>query len=262
METIQSQETSYPDIKTSIRTYKQQRNGAKVTLLGAIHLAHDRHYYPTLQQIMDDRSQEGAVVHYECVRKASPQETQAVIDRGDATRIMRRIRQIKSVVSLPYQFMDGMGLVTQKDHIALRDHWENHDASVIDLAQRFNTTSLAAMSAIGRLAATAIKHAPSELRAAKMLEVLSSPPEATSKNFLLRHLRPTIVDYRNDYALNAYDELQQAQPGRDAVLFWGEGHGKGLGEGLEARGFTQIDEQSVTAFHGETFMAQFVSANA
>lgn len=265
METLQSQPTPYPDVKTSVGTYKNKANGAEVTLLGAIHLAHDPHYYPTLQQIMDDKSQGGAVVHYERVRKAAPQETQAVIDAGDAVKIMRRVRQIQSIIELPYMLLDGIEFVRQKEGIALRDHWENHDATVIDLASRFDSTGLFALSAISKLVKPLVKYSNPEARAAGALETLGNPNRTTGKtinNLLSRSFKSTVVDYRNDYALNAYDNLQAEQPGRDAVLFWGEGHKEGLRNGLERRGFIQIDEQSIIAIHGEAFVAQFKPADA
>ncbi|HEX8762412.1 MAG TPA: hypothetical protein VF733_01505 [Candidatus Saccharimonadales bacterium] len=233
-------------IKTPIQTYEHLKEGKLVTLVGVVHMAQQSDYYPTIQDIIDGREADGAVVHFEGVRRSTKQEA-AIVQPSHA--ICNRVRRLRKIIDLPKMVYGDFNFFEQGKALKRRETWENHDATELQIAQRMPTTTLMATSLVLKTLGYSFNRLSPEERLALYKDSGDRFAETSEKvvRAIAKGFGPAIEVYRNDIALNAYDDLQEHDPGRDAVLLWGAGHLPGLGEGLVDRGFGLKEEQTLLA---------------
>ena len=241
-------EASSRYITTPIHAYTHPSSGSRVTVIGTIHAAQQPNYYPTIQDVIDTREAEGAKVHYE---KLKPSTTDEVRAARPASRYLRRLRRIHALAELPYTLFEDMSMVKQVEELTYRETWENHDATRLEMARHIDGPSLFLLSAASKGVLSVMKCLDAENRRALALtsleRMVANNDNSQVGRVAVNSLDLTILGYRNDIALNAYDELQVAEPGREAVLLWGQGHLIGLDEGFSQRGFVKTDVQQLLA---------------
>jgi len=142
-------------------------------------------------------------------------------------------------------------MVKQVEELTYRETWENHDATRLEMARHIDGPSLFLLSAASKGVLSVMKCLDAENRRALALtsleRMVANNDNSQVGRVAVNSLDLTILGYRNDIALNAYDELQVAEPGREAVLLWGQGHLIGLDEGFSQRGFVKTDVQQLLA---------------
>ncbi|HTE57134.1 MAG TPA: hypothetical protein VK694_00160 [Verrucomicrobiae bacterium] len=243
------QEAETGAVTTSIHTYVHREYENQVDVIGAIHVA-QLPYYEAIQGLIDSKHDDnGAVVHYEQIIKNTPEEFQqagrAVRARAECVRVMMR-----GVYGL-FGDLEEWGLVKQTSAITLRDDWQNYDATEIDLARRLSSFALRRHTLFVRGMKWLYEDMDPEERQKMVKEALMDREERPFSprilKLLIGDLSKQIVDYRNDIELEAVDGQIQDDPETDMVLLWGEGHLKGLGQGLLGRGFVKVDEDKLVA---------------
>ncbi|HEX8762413.1 MAG TPA: hypothetical protein VF733_01510 [Candidatus Saccharimonadales bacterium] len=243
-------ETNSNLLTTPTQTYEHLGEGKRVTLVGVTHYAQREDYYPTIQDIIDTNEDKGAAVHYEAFTLSTDKEIRAARPNFLVRKRIKMLRQIREATLADEARMAGeFNVILQDEGIAKGETWEAKDIADLEAAQQLRVRDIWFPWVASKVAEKNAEAATSE----KRLEMLQQRVSMLIKNGRdyvpspIREFRRTMVDYRNGVALNAYDQLQAAEPGRDAVLLWGAAHIAGLGEGLIERGFVKKDEQLFVA---------------
>lgn len=237
-------------ITTPVQFYTHPEYENQVSLFGMIHIAQP-HYYQGIQTWVDWTDKGGAVIHYERVKRATSEELQA-----SPRSVRAKAAHMESFMKSLYGWFDSFGLVKQSEAMTYRPHWENHDASILDLAERIGSSvirrNLIAVKVIELMFRRTGPDTKQDFLVSALHNILSDDNghEDTKRRLsgiLVGNSDGAVVDYRNDIALTAFDDQQRVAPGSDVTLIWGAGHLPGLGKGLENRGYTKAYEERVVA---------------
>lgn len=238
-------------LTTPITTYQSQETGSRVDLVGTVHLAQPE-YYTELQQFVDSRFKEDAVVQYERVRSCTLLEYQQ-LDINDR----EKIKHIYELLEGVYGLLDVPGLVKQIDAIKYHDNWQNIDITEGDLARSINNSTLIRHLGAISIIVTSFNKLDPVTRSKKIVDALTSidNPKTIRKRIvegvLLGSLNKPFVKDRNLIALKGLDSQHVINPEANVVLLWGSDHLPGLEKGLMRRSFKKVDEQKLIAIDSE-----------
>ncbi len=240
-------------VQTPIHTYTHPWYESQVDLIGMIHIA-QAPYYDTIQTIIDTKEAEGAAVHYEKIKQNTPEEHA----NADPLTIAKA-SQLRTMMKGIYGILEDLdlGLVKQLDSLTYPEHWQNHDATELDIASRLGSFTVMRHVGLIKLITSGFNLLDGDEERQQKRDILlkalhsatqeESPREKLIKKVLFGSLDDTILDYRNNIALRAYDRQQRVDPKAATVLIWGAGHLKGLGAGLARRGYKKVHEQKLVA---------------
>jgi hypothetical protein len=234
------------NIETPHLSYVRPDTDDRVDLVGLVHYAEPR-YYEQVQAIIDDRTAQGAVVHYETVKSVSQSEYDAA-----PRRVRRNIKRIDAIFRSIASLAEGAGLVGQVDSLVVRDGWELHDVDEVSLSTDLNGLALSGLAMLAKMGSILARIAPAEVKRDVVVQVLSTSEVHTGSLALRTLYDPNIavlLDDRNGTALTTADRHFASSVGSGLVLPWGAEHLEGLAAGFESRGFTKIAEQTLTAIH-------------
>lgn len=240
-------------VTTPIQTYSHPEFNNEISLVGMTHLA-EPSYYETVQKILDNQDAAGTVIHYERLQEPTTEQRQNLTPRQIA-----KMRLLGAIMSEIYSWGETSDFVQQLDHLQYRDHWENHDANRLDLLDHMNGPRLflqyLTIQAIGVAISRVEPHQRRKMIQEGLAEARQKPannPAPTSRKDRLTDILTgfddyAVLDYRNEIALDAFDDQQAVFPGSDVSLVWGVDHLPGLGAGLVERGYQKVDETSLIA---------------
>lgn len=236
------------NIISPVVTYEHAKYQNRIDLVGTVHIA-EPVYYQELQDFVDSRESQGATVHYEATPYPTPEQL-AVAPR----HVRRKVERISAVMGEFYGMLGEIdGLVTQTKGLTYRDSWENHDKTVLEMVEEMTRLTIDGLWAGVKLAKLANRLVGPDESQALMLQMLSN---ATAEKKVGLGERLTyfgrekhVVNARNVIALTALDEALETNRKQDMLLLWGAGHVEGLGEGVEKRGFVQINKRQLTAIN-------------
>ena len=107
--------------ETTIQEFRNPRTGSNIHLIGMIHVAQPE-FYDTIQQELRERDTAGSDIHYELVKRD---------DKPDyRLGLVAKMGIMKRSADMMGALFQGLGLVSQLDHIKLEDHWQNHDMTL------------------------------------------------------------------------------------------------------------------------------------
>jgi hypothetical protein len=236
-------------ISSPIHTYVHPERHSRIDLIGMIHIG-EASYYQRVQNIVDARNADGALTHYEMVKRAGTAELTTA-----PRRVQANVQRVRAIMRNVDSLFEGLDLTHQKKGLMYRQSWENHDTTEIDEAARMSTIPLSGLLMATRaMRAFAQTLPPNERRDLLVQNLQQTTNNLHSRQSPLKRLlygnnERVIIDYRNDIALEAIDNQLQEEPESDLVLLWGMGHLAGLGAGLKNRGFSKVDEQRLVAIH-------------
>ena len=235
-------------IKTPILTYKHPEHENQVDLVGMMHIA-EPVYYQTVQEFVDTRVADGAVVHYERSKIPTAQELSAA-----PPAVRRKVERVLGANREIYGMLGEIdGLVHQSKGLTYRDGWKNHDSTLLETVAGMNRLTVDGLCARVKLAKLAHRIMGPEEMQKILLEQLV---DATSKEpkpagFIetitsIGHKKHVILG-RNAVALAAFDAELRNNPAQDLLLLWGARHLQGMNKDVKNRGFVQTHEQYLTA---------------
>lgn len=237
-------------VESPIYTYEHPRYENQVDLVGTVHIA-EPGYYQEIQEYVDARADEGAVVHYELTKTPSAEEL-AAAPRAVRRKVERLIPLLRSLYS---SVSEIEGLVPQIEAMTLREEWQNHDSTLLEQVADMSRLTIDGLWVATKVMRGATRILGKEEMQALMLQQLS---KATSEE----EYRPGMVERlttigrnehnlhrRNRRALAAFDKELEDDPAKDIVLLWGAAHLKELRHRVEVRGFVQTAEQRLVAIH-------------
>ena len=235
-----------------IRDYRHPESNNRVGIVAVSHRA-QASYYQAIHAELARRTANGATVYYEYTRHPTSEELAQA-----SPEARRSLEKIKELGQLSDGIFDKIGLAYQLTALPAEAGWENHDASLLDVAERVGKKALRRQVIMTKIAVSAINNSTSPEKRRDLIlnlygssdKALSGPPKRRLARLLGMDMMPTIVDYRNDIALGAVDRHFEAVPGSELALIWGVGHLAGLGAGLEERGYEQVSEQMILALDG------------
>lgn len=241
--------TKNQSIKTPILTYEHTERGNRVDLVGMIHVAEPA-YYEAIQGFVDRRAHEGAVVHYEGVKRVSKEQFRQAPRqvRQNAALSRMALRDLYHMVS------DVDGLVHQGKGITYRKEWKNNDATILDQGASMSRLAVDSLYASTRILKLVNRVVGKEMMHQLLRESLRGIDESDGKPRGIRRIGAAsredfVIRKRNEIAIAALDEELHDNPDTDVLLMWGAGHLPGMSHEVENRGFVQTDEQYLTAIH-------------
>jgi hypothetical protein len=229
-----------PSLAVPVREYSQPGT-ATIAVVGMVHWA-DPDFYNKALNYVEHRESLGSIIHYELVDQPNPQET---IPEADLDVLLK---------------LGMFGLAAANPAVVNfppRNHWENHDVTLIGLAESLDRRAVA-FSVVSSLA-TAVKAAfprhPGNSARRELINTLNKALRISAgleeKNPVLDWLdgntETAIIHKRNEVALRAIDRHVKKRAQVPLTLTWGAAHLAGIGRGLEGRGYQLASEMPLTA---------------
>lgn len=242
--------TTMEAVRSPIITYEHPDHENRVDMVGTVHVA-EPDYYVAVQEFVDNRASEGAIVHYELTKTPTAEQL------AEAPRAVRRKaeRTIAAMRELYGMIGEIDGLIPQNEGIVYRDEWRNHDSTLLEQCATMSRLTVDGLWASVKIVKLATRLAGRDAMQTLMLQQLSEATSGREHTPGLAERLTTIgrdkhvVVGRNAVALAAFDAELRADPTTDILFLWGANHLKSLGQEVRNRGFVQTGERYLTAIH-------------
>lgn len=232
-------------LQTPMVLYRHPKTGARVLLIGTIHIAEPAYFSKIRKQIEQyETSEHGATVLYESVKKTGwdpselSDEERDNINRLD--RILEEMKEIAKASDLQHQF----------DGIPIKEGWINTDIELAEVAKALHQKGVRNILVGG--------FEKSEI--GKQMFLFTFDLFAQSAALGMRLVKPmtyirkrerafhkVVVERRNDVGFQGIVEYTDAK--KLTISIWGAGHIPGLDKRLRNAGYQRIGVRWVSAYH-------------
>lgn len=241
-----TQDWARSSLQTAVIDLRQDNTGRTVVLVGAIHVA-SREYYEAVNAIIAAHEAGGGVVLYEGLGSLTEEEIANLSPREKSI-----YRTLAPLHDLYKSFAQMLDLVFQGEAVHYdREHWINADLPLRELLRRWADSS-APLLPLDAAGATKLPLPEAPLAKSVAGFMLLQTPLLLSAATRLRGFVPQLASLSDllisDRNRAALDALEGTDPTRAALFLYGAGHLADLMEGLERRGYREVNRRWLTAF--------------
>ncbi len=224
--------------ETPIYEFDHDTTASRVHFVGMVHVG-QQNYYSAVSDYVSGTEAEGSVVHYEMIKRPSPEEAAAYPEVVEQAGLLDGLGVLAEVIS------KSTNAVKQKEALQYQPHWQNHDISAVELTRLAGPESIQRLSDnIKQLKETESDLDP-ELFSKLVRGMFRIMPLVIPVNNLFgdKKLRSVVVDHRNDVAVQAVADQIEAEPDRNITMLWGAAHAPGISKGLERLGYNRTSRR-------------------
>ena len=244
-----TQDWNQAALQTAVIELRHRQTERRVKLVGMIHVALAS-YYAAVNELIAEHEAAGGAVLYEGLGSLTEEEVNQLTPRERSI-----YRAIVPLHALYTAFAARLDLAFQEKAVHYdREHWVNADLPLRELLRRW-ADSGAPMLPMGDLTAERLKIRDGAFgslsRGLTGFMLLQTPVMLSAITHLrgwvppLARLSELLISDRNRAALDA---LEGTDPTADALILYGAGHLPGLIEGLERRGYREVNRRWLTAY--------------
>lgn len=232
-------------IEMPVRRFVNPATGSRITYVGMVHAALPA-YYAQVAALLADLEEQGARIHYELVHKPTESElAYATEEQRDGAAA------VKARLDGELGRFASVGLALQKDELALRETWENHDISLLGAARFYGPSVLRQQQDAEKQGEVMLGGLTPPILRVMLLQLLAAFTKAATGAMDRESAFPgaerQLATLRETIALAAVDVRLATEPGADIALVWGAAHLPGFSEGLALRGYKEESETWMTA---------------
>lgn len=222
------------EVQTPIVEFTHSETASKVGLIGAVHIGRQG-YYNAINGYIDERTSEGAIVHYEKVTRGN------LRDKDNLSALERRV--LRHPANSPTQILAAkLGLRFQLDALDYTSSWEKHDASWEEILSQVDSSQASEFITrpwtVPLLKVLPIRTFRAPLRLA-LRSIVGEEVNETPDKFSI---------IRESVAITAVTNHHEHHPDREVLMLWGAGHVPALSQGLTDKGYEQQQTHWLTAF--------------
>jgi len=233
-------------LQIAVHAYRHPTTEHQISVVGTAHIGDD-HYYRQVAEFVSAREAEGAVVHYERVRKGAGEQM------ADFTGPERHVLDIFRALATGQRRL-GMflGLTHQFARLTPRDEWLNADMTDLELIRALGVDGAPRRVPPVDELFDELERAPwwfaagfrTLVRALLRLATWSAPRLRWRNRWPDSRI---VVDARNQLAVQAALSAPQDRP---LVMIWGAAHLPGIGALLAASGYARTETRWFTVLGG------------